>query len=229
MLKRSGYFAIRTILPLFLVWFLFLPATTYSEEIGNIQGKWGGGIRAGGSFLTQDVNNEIPGLTFSGNAGLAFNAQAFYGLSKNLAVGVMLDWNRNSIDAKVGGLSASLGTLNAVSLMPYAELRTNYDRWAPYLGMGLGININSFSVDSGVLTGCALLGTNCSVKPDNTFALKVSAGTDYFLTENFALNADLGWKRNSGNVDLTAAGVTTSADFNASVMTLMVGVRAYFK
>lgn len=221
-----------TVLPVFLVWFLFLPSKAYTAEIGNIEGKWGGGIRAGGSFLTQDINNEVPGLTFEGNAGLALNAQVFYGVSKNLAVGVMLDWNRNDVDINALGLSVKLGTLNAVSLMPYAELRSTYDRWAPYAGVGLGININSFSVESQVNNACvALFGGNCDVKPDNTFAFKMSAGTDYFLTENFALNADLGWKRNSGSLDITVPGLGTSTgnDFNASVLTLMVGVRAYFK
>jgi opacity protein-like surface antigen len=219
-----------TVLPVFLVWFLFLPSTAYAAEIGNIEGKWGGGIRLGGSFLTQDINNDDPTETYEGNAGLAVNAQAFYGVSKNLAVGFMLDWNRNTVDINTFGLSVNLGTLNAVSLMPYAELRTTYDRWAPYVGVGLGININSFSVDSGFNSACTVVfGGNCDIKPDNTFAFKVSAGTDYFLTENLALNADLGWKRNSGSLDITAPGLGASADFNASVMTLMVGVRAYFK
>lgn len=144
-MKRSGYFVMSIVLPLFLVWFLFLPATTYSEEIGNIRGKWGGAIRLGGSVLTQDINNDDPTETYKGSTGLAVNGQVFYGVSKNLAVGLMLDINQNKVDIESGPVSVRLGTANTVSIMPYAELRTLYDRWAPYAGVGLGININSFS------------------------------------------------------------------------------------
>lgn len=99
------------------------------------------------------------------------------------------------------------------------------------LELALGsISTPLVSIDSGVNTACVLvLGGNCDVKPENTFAFKVSAGTDYFLNEKFALNADLGWKRNSGSLVITAPGASESADFNASVMTFMFGVKVLFQ
>lgn len=189
----------------------------------DIKGKWGVGLRAGGAFLTQDINDDVPGATFEGDTGLAVNAQAFYGLTSNLAAGVMVDWNRNDVSLDVGGLEADLGTLNTVSLMPYLELRANLQRLAPYLSAGIGVNFNSFSVDD------AVRAAGIDIDPETTFAFRVAGGADFFVTKNLALNAELGWKRNSGDAELTLAGVGSGdGDFNADVLSVIVGVRALF-
>lgn len=186
----------------------------------DIKGKWGLGLRAGPSFLTQDINDENPSVTVEGDTGLALNAQAFYGVTSNIAAGIMLDWTRNDTTLSVSGLELDLGTLNTISLMPYAEFRGNLQRLAPYLGAGIGVNINTFSEDDLVQAA------GIDVDPETTFAFRVAGGADYFVTRSLALNAEFGWKLNSGDADMTIPGFGTgTGDFNASVISFIVGIR----
>lgn len=189
----------------------------------DIKGKWGGGLRAGAAFLTQDINDEDPTTTVEGDTGLAVNAQVFYGVTSNIAAGLMLDWNRNDSTLNMSGLEVDFGTLNAISLMPYVEFRGNFQRLAPYGSVGVGVNINSFSEED------AVQAVGFDVDPENTFALRVAGGADYFLTQSLALNAEVGWKWNDGDVDITVPGVGTgTVDFSASVISVVAGVRALF-
>ena len=195
----------------------------FGASAQDIQGKWGFGLRAGPSFLTQDLNDEDPSVTVEGDTGLAVNAQVFYGVTSNLAAGFMLDWNRNDTTLDVSGLELDLGTLNTISLMPYAEFRGNFQRLAPYVSAGIGVNINTFSEDDLVQAA------GIDVDPETTFAIRVAGGADYFLTRTLALNAEFGWKWNDGDVDLTIPGVGTGTDdFNASVISVIFGIRALF-
>ena len=183
-----------------------------------VDNNWTFGFRVGPSILTQDVVDEdLLGTEVSSGVGPAVNFQALYGISRYISVGLALEWQRHSFD--VDSPSTDIGTLNTVSLLPTVEIRPGrYGKFMPYGTLAFGVNLNSFSEDD------ALAGINVDV--DNTFALRIGAGTDYFLTPHLALNTELAWKMNSGDATLTVPGIgSASGDFNASSMMFLFGVR----
>jgi opacity protein-like surface antigen len=80
----------------------------------------------------------------------------------------------------------------------------------PYGTLALGMNLNSFDEEDNV----------GNIDVDNTFAFRIGGGTDYFVTPHLALNTELAWKMNKGDI-----GGTTGTDFNASSMLFLFGVR----
>ena len=176
--------------------------------------NWTFGFRVGPAFYTQDLLDEnLLGTEVSSSVGPALNFQALYGISRYISVGLAIEWQRHSIE--LDSPSADLGTVNTVSLLPTVEIRPGrYGKFMPYGTLAFGVNVNSFSEDD------ALAGTD--VEMDNTFAFRIGAGTDYFLTPHLALNTELAWKMNDGDFTVPGAG---SADFNASSMMFLFGVR----
>jgi outer membrane protein len=169
--------------------------------------KWTFGFRVGPAFYTQDVIEDT-----SSSVGPAINFQALYGIAKYISVGLAIEWERHSVESEAP--SVDLGTVNTVSVLPTIEIRPGrYGKFMPYGTLAFGVNVNSFSEDD------ALAGANLDM--DNTFAFRIGAGTDYFLTPKLALNTELAWKRNAG--DVTVAGGQT--DFNASSILFLFGVR----
>jgi opacity protein-like surface antigen len=68
--------------------------------------------------------------------------------------------------------------------------------------------------------------------PENSFGIKAGGGIDYFLTENLALNTEVGWKFNRGTLRIGATdsrgqGWTGNNHFNADTVSVVFGVRYY--
>lgn len=104
------------------------------------EGKVTVGFRAGMAINTQEiVDNSDTSL------GPAINFQATYGVNKWFNVGMMLTWQRLSIDVQQP--KADLATLNTITLLPlYLEYRPgHWGKIQPYLSTGIGVNINSTS------------------------------------------------------------------------------------
>lgn len=170
----------------------FLLGLTTKTNAEDIQGRWGVGIRGGFSTLTQDVATDT-----EGRSGPVISGNIIYGLTNILSLGLNVEWERHEIKDKPSGFN--FGDQTTFSILPFAEIRSaglggNKDL-SPYASFGLGVNLNSFSESGDV----SALGEK--IEPENSFALKIGAGVDYFVTPNFALNAEAGWKLNSGDVD----------------------------
>jgi len=186
----------------------------------NIRGKWGVGLRVGPSILTQDVSGSI-----EANTGPIISGNILYGLTDNFSMGLNLEWETHQAES-VG----DIGDINIFSLIPFIEFRPGgRQAFSPYASLGIGININSFNEESGLFCVTTIGSGFCKIEPENTFALKFAGGFDYFVTPNLALNAEIGWKLNSGDSDVKVSGVgTISDDFRASVFNLLFGLRYYF-
>ena len=175
------------------------------------------GLRAGVAIPTQTV---LENLGNSTSVGPLVNVEALYALREWVRVGIMFEWHQHDIN--LGG--TQFGTLNIFSLLPTVELRPTREmmrdrgiKWfIPYASLGTGLNINSFS-------NAARLG-NTPVSFSNTFALRVASGLDFPLTSRWAVNTELAWNRDSGSFTLRGAG----ADFNASTLNLLIGLRLQF-
>ncbi len=173
----------------------------------NIQGKWGVGVRGGGSVLHE--TNASLGPIVSGNV--------LYGLSNVASLGFNVEWESHK--GALAGIDK--GNANTVSLLPFGELRMTYGSFVHYYSLGVGYNINFFEEDPSL--------DPREINLDNTFALKGGVGADYFLTPTLALNAEVGWKLNRGDATRRGGGAPdVPLDFNFNSFSVLFGSRAYF-
>jgi len=182
------------------------------------EGKVTVGFRAGMALNTQEiVDNSDTSL------GPAINFQATYGVNKWFNVGMMLTWQRLSIDVQQP--KTDLATLNTVTLLPvYLEYRPgHWGKLQPYLSTGIGVNINSTSEAD------AFKRAGTTFSAGNTFAWRNAGGLDYQLTQHFVLNAEFAVNRNRGSIETKQGGRVISTDpFDASSMNILFGAKFIF-
>jgi opacity protein-like surface antigen len=193
----------------------------------DVQGKWGLGINAGPSFMTQDVNSEEPSDV--GKVGPIVNGEIVY-IMQDGALGLSVEWERHKV--KESNVDSGDGT--TISILPFTELRIPAtENIIPYVSLGLGININSFDQSSAVNNTCTLLGaSSCKIELNNSFALRINAGIEYLVTQNLALNTGIAWKLNSTHANITGnvAGIGFNDEIKAHLNTfsLLLGFHYYF-
>lgn len=179
------------------------------QNFGGIEaGKWVLGMRAGFAPLTQELTRNS-----STSVGSLVNFQAMYSVNTWLLVGMMLEWERHGVDQERPFID--LGHQDTVSVLPTVELRPiKLGPVSPYVNMGFGVNVNSFGENTGN-----------RISPSNTFAWRLGWGADYMMTRQFALNAEMAYKRNDGHA--TVNGVRNN-DWNASSFGFLFGVKMFF-
>lgn len=179
------------------------------KDGGTEPGKVYLGMRAGFAPLTQQLT---PGT--STDVGSLVNFQAMYSLNNWLLIGMMLEWERHSISTE--GPSVDLGHQDTVSVLPTIELRpVRIGPIVPYVNMGFGVNVNSFGEDRNI----------ARISPSNNFAWRLGWGADWMITNRFALNGEMAYKRNDGHA--TVANLRIN-DWNASSFGFLFGVKLFF-
>ncbi|NBO57108.1 MAG: hypothetical protein EBU84_21500 [Actinobacteria bacterium] len=100
------------------------------DNFGGIEpGKWVLGMRAGFAPVTQQLSGNT-----ATDVGSLVNFQAMYSLNRWLLVGMMLEWERHSVDQERP--QRDLGHQDTVSVLPTVELRpTNFGSLSPYVNM----------------------------------------------------------------------------------------------
>lgn len=184
----------------------------WKTENGGIEpGKIVLGMRAGFAPLTQSLTGHT-----STDVGSLVNFQALYSLNHWLLVGMMLEWERHSINQVQPDID--LGHQDTVSVLPTIEIRpVKYGPIVPYVNMSFGVNVNGFGESSAI-------GGN-QISPSNTFAWRLGWGGDYMLTKQLALNAEMAYKRNDGHATING---TVRNDWNASSFGFLIGVNMLF-
>lgn len=179
------------------------------QSFGGIEaGKWVLGMRAGFAPLTQELTRNT-----STSVGSLVNFQAMYSVNTWLLVGMMLEWERHGIDQERPFID--LGHQDTVSVLPTVELRPiKFGPVSPYVNMGFGVNVNSFSENTGN-----------RISPSNTFAWRLGWGADYMLNKQFALNTEMAYKRNDGHATVNGS---RNNDWNASSFGFLFGVKMFF-
>jgi hypothetical protein len=175
------------------------------------------GLRAGVAIPTQKVLDNLGNGT---SVGPLVNFEALYALREWVRVGVMFEWHRHDINL----WGPQFGTLNIFSLLPTVEFRPThkwmrdqgFEWFIPYASLGTGINFHSFS-------NATLLG-NEPVSFSDTFALRLASGVDFPITSQWAFNTEVAWNRDSGSYKRSGA----EADFNASTLNVLIGLRVQF-
>ncbi|HEU4684870.1 MAG TPA: hypothetical protein VFS39_10255 [Nitrospira sp.] len=186
------------------------------QDGGTEPGKVILGMRAGFAPVTQQVSGNalVPGGT-STDVGSLVNFLGFYSVNRWLLVGMMLEWERHGMSLDRTG--ADLGHQDTVSVLPTLEIRpVRFGPIVPYVNMSMGVNVNSFGEERNV----------AKISPSNTFAWRVGWGADWMLTPKFAVNTEMGYKRNDGHATL-ANGARVN-DWNASSFGFLFGVKLFF-
>ncbi|GJL56138.1 MAG: hypothetical protein NPIRA02_32700 [Nitrospirales bacterium] len=193
--------------------FLFMCVLMNLSCLGVVhaeEGRWTAGFNTGLSLLSQEA---IEGS--DGDIGPVINAQISYGLSPTLSAGFLLEWEHRSFENEN---NVDLGSLNTISLMPIVIWHLDaYDSIFPYLSTGIGLNVNTFDEDSGIV----------NIDPDHTFAWRLAGGANYpleMIANNLMLNGEIAWKRNRGGVEVA----NQNQNFDASTINFLVGVRYTF-
>ena len=185
------------------------------------------GLRAGAAFPTQRV------LQNTGNGtsiGPVVNAEALYAVREWVRLGLMLEWHQHSIDLH----GPKFGTLGVYSILPTVEFRptrrlreelgwesfVNYDLGLksiiPYAAFSTGANVHSFSNSRET--------SNTGGSFSSTVALRAAAGFDIAIDAKWSFNTEVAWNRDSGTYKFNGV----EADFNASTLNVLVGVRLQF-
>lgn len=185
------------------------------------------GLRAGAAFPTQKVLENIGNGT---SVGPLVNGEVLYALREWVRVGMMLEWHQHSINL----WGPKLGTLEVFSILPTVEFRPDrrtreelgWDSFVnhglklksliPYASLSAGANVHSFSNSNEVAVRAESF--------SSTFALRVATGFDIAIDSKWAFNTELAWNRDSGTYKLNGV----EADFNASSLNLLIGIRAQF-
>jgi outer membrane protein len=138
-----------------------------------------------------------------------------YSLNTWLLVGMMLEWERHGVDRERPFGDVDLGHQDTVSVLPTVELRpVKLGPVIPYVNMSFGVNVNSFGENGGN-----------RISPSNTFAWRLGWGADYMLTQQFALNTEMAYKRNDGHATIDGDRVN---DWNASSFGFLFGAKLFF-
>ena len=183
------------------------------QDGGIEAGKWVLGMRAGFAPLTQQLSRGT-----STDVGSLVNFEALYSLNTWLLVGMMIEWERHSINTE--GPSFDLGHQDTVSVLPTVEIRpVRLGPIVPYVNMSFGVNVNSFGESNAAR---AAFGT---ISPSNNFAWRLGWGADWMFTKQLAANVEMGYKRNDGHA--TIGGVRVD-DWNASSFGFLFGLKMFF-
>jgi opacity protein-like surface antigen len=182
---------------------------TAMKDGGIEPGRFYLGMRAGFAPLTQQLTPDT-----STAVGSLVNFQAMYSLNTWLLIGMMLEWERHSVN--IERPDVDLGHQDTVSVLPTVEIRpVRFGPIIPYVNMSFGVNVNSFGEDRGINR----------ISPSNTFAWRLGWGADWMILKQLALNAEMAYKRNDGHV--TVDGVRFN-DWNASSFGFLFGVKWFF-
>jgi outer membrane protein len=188
------------------------------KDGGTEPGRFYLGMRAGFAPLTQQLTEGT-----STAVGSLVNFQAMYSLNTWLLVGMMLEWERHSVNLERPDLD--LGHQDTVSVLPTVELRpVRFGPITPYVNMSFGVNVNSFGEENRTLGGNR-------ISPSNTFAWRLGWGADWMIMKQLALNAEMAYKRNDGHATVTGPGPLVSGrvnDWNASSFGFLFGVKWFF-
>ncbi len=135
--------------------------------------------------------------------------EGFYGIDKNLSIGLSLSRRQTDIDyERIGTTEKWSESITTYTLMPLIQLRAPASEiFTPYLNFGLGININDVM--------------------ENFLAIKIGGGMDYFITEDISLNINADWFYNTAKAKTERSGIP-AGDVDLNSVQILFGVRYFF-
>lgn len=161
-------------------------------------------------------------------AGMYGSLSAMYGMSSHAMLGIDVDYNTLPIYLNVPKLSFARSS--TISVFPMLEVRgSKYHNFSFYGTLGLGANFNTFSTGTSLGQACGVIGTACQLSPSYSFAVRIAVGMDYFVTQNTALNLEIGYLVNqytntSVLQTVSSAPETVNETVNLSTLFFLLGI-----
>lgn len=211
---------------------LLLSNTAMAESIA---GKFGVTVRGGASYIADsELNAEAANFLgankdIEADTGWTIGGGFMYGITDNLAVTFDVNYLQTELEVSEAGGSgrATFGTLQTVDFAFGAQWRfTPQSRFVPYVGAGVDVMWNNVDVDSEFED---IVGGDVNLDVDYTFGAHLSAGVDYFITPNIALNAEIrGLLSTKGDITADEDDDDAVAEYNPSNISGFVGIRFFF-
>ena len=208
---------------------LLLASTAMADSIA---GKVGVTARGGGSYIYNSsyFTTGLHALDMKPDWGWTAGAGIMYGITDNLAV----DFDAIYMQAPFKAIynynhgvpnSWNMGIGRTIDLALGAQWRfMPQSRFVPYVGAGVDFLINNFDSSSEFKASP----TGYFLKVDNTWGGHLSAGADYFITPNIALNAEIrGLYSTKGDMKVDGTGFVR-AEYDPSNVSGFLGIRFFF-
>ena len=234
---------------LFATAVLFLFASTAMAD--SIKGKFGVTARGGATYMfdsewTDEAiaswNKAYDGILDKDiNAGWGWTAGGgfMYGITDNLAVDFDVIYLQTTLEGSgsygtrqsellaIRNRDFNIGTAKTVDFALGAQWRfMPKSRFVPYVGAGVDVMWNHLSLDNEFKRGVAV-----EADVDPTFGGHLSAGADFFITPNIALNAEIrGLLSTKGDITFQAPGSPELelVEYNPSNISAFLGIRFFF-
>ncbi|MEI6609132.1 MAG: OmpA family protein [Deltaproteobacteria bacterium] len=214
---------------------LLLAGTAMAD---SIEGKVGITARGGASYVFNSeftdegiaanpgVNKDIkPGVGWTGGGGL------MYGITENLAVTFDVIYLQTTLKMSDAAQEYKFATGKTVDFSLGAQWRfIPKSRFVPYIGAGFDVLWNKLDIDDEFRNNRGGV-AGSSLDTATTFGGHLSAGADFFITPNIALNAEVrGLYSTKGDITLKEAGNPDNkiAKYNPSNISGFLGIRFFF-
>ncbi len=206
-----------------LAWILgLLVGTPLWAAPGEDAGPMGMGVGLAAGYAMP--SNSLYGGGLSG--GLVISL----GLMKNLAVEISAGYFGSNVEGSEDGLSKGKLTVIPIQLSLQGRFPLSGGRLMPFVELGGGYFLNSFTVDSELAGDWDRVGFTLEEKVEGSVGFHFGAGLDYFLSRNFSLGFGLKYclAKMKGSWSLTdiAGGTEVGGDLkDLDLSPLMIGIR----
>ena len=199
------------------------------------------GLQGGVSVLPQDIGNGNEAVT-EGSEGLLLSQRLLYRIADSVAIGIAIESEDHRIQNTspvplTFGHSRTLSNMAVVEFYPplwpiFASSALSRQPIFPYGLIGVGQNKNFFTESLAFVSNCNP-NSACKVALKNTLAVKVAVGVDYFIMPNFSINAEIGWKLNSGTSRISTQNdehpIISNDGYKANTASFVMGMRYFFE
>lgn len=183
-------------------------------------------LYAGGSlgYQSSGVSTASGSTTVNGKSttAITLSPEVGYYLNQNLAVGISLSFLSNSVTTPIGTTSSTIDLSNTYMFTPYARYHVLRSGSFSFFGEG--------SIGIGGQVSQTTKGNTIDKGPSvGTFALAVSPGISYDLSEKFCLIAKLGnigYQSSSSSTTNTIGTTSTTTTITTSSFGINVGLNA---
>lgn len=209
---------------------LLLAGTAMAESIA---GKVGVTLRGGAAYVFDSQWKDVmqpARKNITAETGWTGGGGIMYGINDNLALTFDVIYLQAGLNAGTfSGTEYKIGTGKTVDFALGAQWYfMPKSRVVPYVGAGIDVMWNTLSLNTELET--ALNQSGLSLKIDPTYGGHLSAGADFFITPNIALNAEIrGLYSTKGNIKLEY-GVQSldMGEYNPSNISGFLGIRFFF-
>jgi outer membrane protein len=138
-----------------------------------------------------------------------------------------LAWNYFKTDIKHGGLEVGEITIQPLLLTCWFRILPE-GPVVPYIGGGVGYYFIEFDISSEAKEEAKARGAALAEDVDDSLGLHASAGLDWFITDNFAINLETRYFWTEADVQGKEGSTTVNGDIDLAALVIGSGIKLYF-